>query len=409
MERETMKILFFIKKNSLLKNGEAPIIVRLTINGVEDESRIQRSIDPKVWDQKKGFSKGRTRASLEINDYIDKLRGRIHAMHKELMLEQAYISPSYLLASLFGKVEDRTVLKTMLQEIKHMEDLTGIEYEKITINRYWNCYRSVEKCVKQFYKKDDIVFPELTPQFIRALDKHLRTEKRLCNNTLVRYMKCFKKITNMAIDEGWLKKNPFRGIRYSQESTDPTFLSIFEVKKMIAKEMPAERLAVVKDLFLFCSFTGLAFVDAKDLTKNNIYVDNDGEMWIRKGRTKIKKNRARCISNVPLLKPALEILKKYETHPLCRETGKCLPFYCNQTMNNYLKEIAALCGINKNLTTHVARHTFGTTMTLANKVALSNVSKMMGHTSTRMTEHYARVMDQSIKDEMKGVEARLSL
>lgn len=154
--------------------------------------------------------------------------------------------------------------------------------------------------------------------------------------------------------------------------------------------------------------TGLAFVDAKELRPEHLFRDNDGNLWIRKGRHKMKRNQANCISNVPLLETAQQILERYKDHPLCAQKGLCLPVLSNQKMNSYLKEIADFCGITKNLTTHVARHTFGTTITLANKVSLENVSKMLGHSSTRMTQHYARVLDQNILEDMMNVEKRLA-
>ena len=407
MKHETMKILFVIKKSSLLKNGEAPIVVRVTINGVSDEVRIQRSVLPRMWNQARGCSKGRDRASVELNDYIESLKTRIHSIHKELLLEDALITPSHLLKRLFNKGEKRTLLLTMEKEIKAMEALVGIEYEKITINRYWNCYRCVKKCVETFYDKEDIVFPELSRDFIIHLERHMRLEKHLCQNTLVRYMKCFKKFVNMALNSGWMRINPFAGIQYRQEENDPTFLSMEEVRTIAETEFPVARLNIVRDMFLFSCFTGLAFIDAKELKRSEVVKDNNGRMWIRKVRRKMKKEKAKCISNVPLITPAVEILEKYENHPSCIEKDICLPLFCNQTMNSYLKQIAALCNIDKNLTTHVARHTFATTITLANKVSLENVAKMMGHASTRMTQHYARVLDQTIMSDMEKVQSAL--
>ncbi|NDV80260.1 site-specific integrase [Dysgonomonas sp. 511] len=169
-------------------------------------------------------------------------------------------------------------------------------------------------------------------------------------------MKCFKKIVNMALDQGLMKKNPFAGCKYVQEETDPTFLTKEELQKIEDKEFEIERLRVVKDAFIFCTYTGLAFTDAKELTYKDILTDNNGKMWIRKGRHKMKKNKTRCTANVPLLGPAIKILEKYKDHPKCIDTGVCLPFYSNANMNSYLKDIAASCGIEKNLTTHMARH-----------------------------------------------------
>lgn len=258
MKHETMKILFVIKKSSLLKNGEAPIVVRVTINGVSDEVRIQRSVLPRLWNQARGCCKGRDRVSIELNDYIESLKTKIHNLHKELLLEDALITPSHLLKRLFNKGDKRTFLNTMEKEIKAMEALIGIEYEKITINRYWNCYRCLKACVQSFYEKEDIVFPELSRDFIIYVERHMRLEKRLCQNTLVRYMKCFKKFVNMGLNMGWMRINPFAGIQYRQQENDPTFLTLEEVKTIAGMEFPVARLNIVRDMFLFSLFTNVA-------------------------------------------------------------------------------------------------------------------------------------------------------
>lgn len=409
MKQTNFTIFFFLLKKKVLRTGEAPILVRVTIDGKKAEARIQRSIDPKLWDQSKNCSKGRDRLSKELNDYMQSLSAKLKSIHSKLLMQDALITPRCLLTRLFNKEEKRTVLSFMKSHIEEMETLIGIDYEKVTINRYWNCYRSAKSVIQQFYRKEDITFPELSTEFIRKFEYYLKVERKLCRNTLVRYMKCFKKITNMALDEGWMDKNPFGGIKFTQEETDPVFLTLEELKRIEEQDFPIERMALTKDMFIFSCYTGLAFKDAQELKPSDIYTDNKGKSWIRKGRHKIKKNKARCTSNIPLLKPALEILEKYKGHSKTIEKGCCLPIYCNQTMNGYLKSIAAVCGINKNLTTHVARHTFGTTVTLANKVSLQNVSKMMGHTSTRMTEHYARVMDQTIMEDMENVATILAL
>ena len=159
---------------------------------------------------------------------------------------------------------------------------------------------------------------------------------------------------------------------------------------------------------LLSFYTGLAFADVATLSRENLVQDNNGDWWIRKGRVKLeRRRRASSISNIPLLPVPLAILKKYEDNPVCVKKGCCLPVFCNQKMNSYLKEIADFCGIKKNLTTHVARHTFGTTVTLANNVPLQDVSTMLGHASTRMTQHYARVMDSNLKTSMNHVKERL--
>ena len=410
MQQGTMNILFFVLKTKLLKNGDAPILMRITIDGRYDDIRIQRSIPLKLWNAAKGCSKGKDRMSNELNNYITELNARAFEKHKELMLEQALITPKLILQRVFGKdAEMRTLLGSVREEINSMEKVVNIDYSPITINRYKNVLKKLERAIPVFYEKEDITFYELSPEFIKAFDTYLKTEAELCRNTVVRYMKCLKKITNMALAKEWMRKDPFYGYKMQQDETDPTFLTYEELQAIMNKEFTIPRLALVRDIFVFACFTGLAFSDVSTLNKENLLQDNNGDWWIRKGRIKLEHRRkASSISNIPLLPVPLAILKKYEDNPICLKKGCCLPVFCNQKVNSYLKEIADFCGIKKNLTTHVARHTFGTTIMLANNVPLQDVSAMLGHASTRMTQHYARVMNSSLKESMDNVRNRLA-
>ena len=410
MKQGTMKILFFVLKTKLLKNGEAPILMRITINGQYEETRIQRSVPLKLWNAAKGCSKGKDRASNELNSYLSELATRALEKYKELILEQAISTPSLILKRVFGKdTEMRTLLGAIRQEIKEMEKVVNIDYAPVTINRYKNVLKKLENSIPTFYDKEDITFHELTPEFIKAFDLHLKTEVGLCRNTIVRYMKCFKKITNMALAKGWMKKDAFYGYKMEQDETAPVFLTYDELQTVMNKEFTIPRLALVRDIFIFACFTGLAFVDVSTLKKEDMVQDNNGDWWIRKGRIKLMHRRkASSVCSISLLPVPLAILKKYENNPVCIKKGYCLPVPCNQKMNSYLKEIADFCGIKKNITTHVARHTFGTTITLANNVPLQDVSVMLGHASTRMTQHYARVMNASLKKSMIHVKEQLT-
>ena len=206
-----------------------------------------------------------------------------------------------------------------------------------------------------------------------------------------------------------MKKDAFYGYKMEQDETAPVFLTYDELQTVMNKEFTIPRLALVRDIFIFACFTGLAFVDVSTLKKEDMVQDNNGDWWIRKGRVKLeRRHRASSVCNIPLLPVPLAILKKYEEHPICRKKSLCLPVICNQRMNSYLKEIADLCNIRKNLTTHTARHTFATTITLANKVPLQDVSVMLGHASTRMTQHYARVLNPSLKEVMDNVKNALA-
>ena len=373
-----MKVLFFIRKSKLLKNGEAPIFLRVTVNGQQDEIRIQRSVPIKLWNNTKGRSKGKDRTSVELNSYIESLTVRLYQIHKELLCQEALITPKHLLVKLFSKEERRTVLGTMRKYMEDWTALIGKEYQKSTLSRYGNCYESLETVIHEFYKKEDISFNELNGEFIDAFEMHLRIVRRLSQNTLTKYMSCFRKIIGIARDNGWLTFDPLVGKRkrlFRKEETCPTFLTLEELQRIISKDFSTTRLEHVKDFFLLCCLTGMSYIDVSTLLPIHLYRDNKGQLWIHKSRGWNPDN----------------------------PDGPCLPVPSNQKMNEYLKEIATLCRINKRLTVHVARHTFGTTVTLANNVSLQNVSKMLGHSSTRMTQHYARVLDKNIMEDMQGV------
>lgn len=259
MKQGTMNILFFVLKTKLLKNGEAPILMRITINGQYEEVRIQRSISLKNWNPAKGCSKGKDRASIELNNYIGALTTRAYEKHKELTFESALITPKTILKRVFGKDETiRTLMGTIREEISSMEKVVDIDYSPVTINRYKNVLRKLETFVPRFYEKEDITFHELSPDFIKSFDIFLKTEAGLCRNTIVRYMKCLKKITNMAIAKEWMRKDPFYGYKMEQDETDPVFLTNNELQSIMNREFDIPRLELVKDIFLFACFTNVA-------------------------------------------------------------------------------------------------------------------------------------------------------
>lgn len=331
---------------------------------------------------------------------------RLYQIHKELVCREALITPKHLLVKLFSKDERRTVLGTMKKYMEDWTALIGKEYQKSTLSRYGNCYDSLKTVINEFYKKEDISFNELNGEFIDAFEMHLRIVRKLSQNTLTKYMSCFRKIIGIAKDNGWLTFDPLAGKRkrlFRKEETCPTFLTLEELQRIISKDFSTTRLEQVKDFFLFCCLTGMSYIDVSTLLPAHLCRDNKGQLWIHKSRVKITAAKETCTSNVPLLAPAVAVLDKYKGWNPDNPDGPCLPVPSNQKMNEYLKEIATLCRINKRLTVHVARHTFGTTVTLANNVALQNVSKMLGHSSTRMTQHYARALDHNIMEDMQGV------
>ena len=406
MKRDSFRVLFFLKKTKLLKNGEASVCMRITVNGTRVENNIRKSIDPALWSQAKETARGKSRRACDLNTYIEEARIKLYQIFCELEQQNRPVTAHLLQELFFGQEkpeEVRTLLGTMQEHNDQCRALVGTDYALITVRRYESCRRYLAELIRQRYGKEDLPLAEVNGELVRAFAFYLKTEKGCQQNTVIRYMKCLKKITNLARANDWMAKDPFLGIRFHEKEVVREFLTMDELQTIYRKEFPLERLTLVRDVFIFAAFTGLAFIDVQQLAPEHIVRDNNGNLWIRKPRQKTKN-----MCNIPLLDIPQEILRKYADHPTCRKKGVLLPVPCNQKMNSYLKEIADICMIRKNLTTHCARHSYATSVCLANGVSLENVAKMLGHSNIKMTQHYARVLDSSILRDMMQVERAIS-
>ena len=399
MKQGTMNILFFVLKTKLLKNGEAPILMRITINGQYEEIRIQRSVPLKNWNPAKGCSKGKDRASIELNNYISALTTRAYEKHKELTFESALITPKTILKRVFGKDETvRTLLGTVKEEISSMEKVVDIDYSPVTINRYKNVLRKLETFVPRFYEKNDITFHELSPDFIKAFDVFLKTEAGLCRNTIVRYMKCLKKITNMAIAKEWMRKDPFYGYKMEQDETDPVFLTNNELQAIMNRNFDIPRLELVKDIFLFACLTGLAYADIKQLNPRHIETTAEGRRFIRINR---KKTGVEAV--IPLHPIAEQILDLYNTTDI---HNPVFPLPSRDSIWHEIREIGVILGRTDDLSYHQSRHGFGVLL-ISESISIESIAKMMGHSNIRTTQGYAKITEEKISKEMdKLIEKR---
>lgn len=406
MERNSFSVLFFLKKTKLLKNGEASVCMRITVNNIRSETNIRKSISPSLWNQAKECSRGKDRKSNDLNKFIDEARIRLYNIHHELKEEGLPITAEILRDKLFcleEKEEPKTLITVFQEHNDRCRQLVGKDFALITVRRYESCKRYLAELIKLNYNQDDLPLKDINGEFIRAFDFYLKTEKNCAQNTVIRYMKCLKKITNLSLANEWISKDPFMGIKFHEKEVNREFLTWDELQTVINKKFELPRIELVRDIFIFCAFSGLSFIDVKQLTSEHIVKDINGNYWIRKARQKTKN-----MCNIPLLEVPLSIIEKYKGHPICEKQNVLLPVPCNQKMNSYLKEISDLCGIKKNLSTHSARHSYATSVCLANGVSIENVAKMLGHSDISMTKRYARVLDQSILTDMKKVGNNLS-
>lgn len=407
MKRSSFNVLFFLKKTKLLKNGEASVCMRITVDGTRVENNIRKSIDPSLWSQAKESARGKSRKSCDLNAYIENARIKLHQIFCELEEQNQPITARLLQEIFFGQDKEpeaiRTLIGTMQEHNDQCRALVGKDYALITVRRYESCKRYLAELIRQKYGKDDLPLAEVNGELVRAFEFYLKTEKECQQNTVIRYMKCLKKITNLALANEWIAKDPFIGIKFHEKEVIREFLTMDELLTIYNKEFSLDRITVVRDVFTFAAFTGLAFIDVQQLSAEHIVQDNNGNYWIRKPRQKTKN-----MCNIPLLDIPMQILEKYKSHPTCQKKNVLLPVPCNQKMNSYLKEIADLCNISKCLTTHTARHSYATSVCLANGVSIENVAKMLGHSNIKMTQHYAHVLDSSILKDMMNVRSVLS-
>ncbi|HJC17254.1 MAG TPA: site-specific integrase [Candidatus Alistipes stercorigallinarum] len=405
MERTTFGLLFYIRRDKTNKRGEAPVFMRLTINGERADASIKRFIEPHAWNSAKGKANEKSRGGKDLNLYLDAISANILRIQRDLELDKKEVSAQIILNRYLGKEQsDRhTLMEVFRAHNEKCRALSGISLAPATVIRYETTLRLTEEFLQKNYKKEDCYLDEVTNQFIEDFEFFLKTVRRCCHNTTTKYLLNFKKIIRIALAKGWMKKDPFAQVHFHFEPVEREFLEKQELKAMLNKEITITRLAQVRDIFCFCCLTGLAFTDVQQLRPEHLVADIHGKIWIRKARQKTKN-----MCNIPLLDEAQKIIDRYRDHPYCQTHGVLLPVCSNQKMNSYLKELADICGIRKNLSTHCARHTFAT-LTLASGATIDNVAKMLGHANVNMTRRYAKVLDSSIMRDMEVVAENMAL
>ena len=405
MERTTFGLLFYIRRDKTNKRGEAPVFMRLTINGERADASIKRFIEPHAWNSAKGKANEKSRGGKDLNLYLDAISANILRIQRDLELDKKEVSAQIILNRYLGKEQsDRhTLMEVFRAHNEKCRALSGISLAPATVIRYETTLRLTEEFLQKNYKKEDCYLDEVTNQFIEDFEFFLKTVRRCCHNTTTKYLLNFKKIIRIALAKGWMKKDPFAQVHFHFEPVEREFLEKQELKVLLNKEITITRLSQVRDIFCFCCLTGLAFMDVQQLKPEHLVADIHGKIWIRKARQKTKN-----MCNIPLLDEAQKIIDRYRDHPYCQTHGVLLPVCSNQKMNSYLKELADICGIRKNLSTHCARHTFAT-LTLASGATIDNVAKMLGHANVNMTRRYAKVLDSSIMRDMEAVAENMAL
>ena len=393
---KTFNLLFYVKKAKINSKGEAPIYLRITIDGKITEISTKRTILSLRWNSKAQKVNGSSDESRSINIYLKTFEQKVYDAYHQLMRDGEDVTSESLKNKLLGTGKSiRTLIPIFEDHNDRMEKLIDKEFAKGTLTRYKTCLKHTKAFLKLKYNISDIDIKKIDYAFLNDFELFLRTEKFCNNNSAVKYIKNFGKIIRICIANGWIDRDPFLNYNSTFNEVTRVFLNEEEIERLFNKDFKNERLSQVRYIFLFSCFTGLAYIDTQKLTDANVSIGLDGNKWIYTKRQKTK-----TTSNIPVLPQAEQIIEKYRNHPSCLNSGKLLPVLSNQKMNAYLKEIADLCGINKELTYHIARHTFATTVTLSNGVPIESVSKMLGHKNIKTTQHYAKILDKKVSEDM---------
>ncbi|HTN17072.1 MAG TPA: site-specific integrase [Chitinophagaceae bacterium] len=401
---EKFSMLLILEKSKKTKEGKSPITIRITVDCKRSELSLGQKINEELWNQDAGVVKGNSQEARQINAYIDKAKARLRQVYDQLSGTHDYVSAAMVKDAYQGKKKET---KTLLETV---DFVVGILEKKVTTGhrasgtlKRWKVTRNkVVAFVRYQYNVSDILLTDIKYAFAEDFINFLMLEQRMESNTAMKYLTNTKQVIKTAVDRNWLIKNPLSGYKCKYVNPDRDILSEGEIQKFYHKTLPLARLREVRDIYLFMCFTGYAYKDVCLLTPDHVVKFFDGEDWIVKNREKTW-----CRENVPLLPIAKKIIQKYSDHPYCRVNNVLLPVNSNQKFNAYLKEVSELCGISKNLTTHTARHTFATTVTLSNGVPLETVSALLGHKSIRTTQIYAKIVAQKISDDMSMLKEKL--
>ncbi len=395
-------ILFLLKTSKERKNGDYPIYVRVTHKKRRIELSTGLFTKQEYWDAANQQVNGKSTDIKNTNNRIRKIYGNILDAYYKLEASNENFEIKHLKSELTGISDSHTLFEIFDYYIDTISAQLGNGFSAGTLKHYKTSKNRLQEFVKKKFRKLDVDILDIDYAFIADFDKYLKEHYKNNLNTVWGYHKHLKKILNIAVSFDYIVKNPYIKFKVKKQEAKREYLTLTELKIIKEKDIEIGRLRIVRDIFLFACYTGLSYVDIAKLSANHIQKGVDGDDWIIIDRTKTS---TRC--RIPLLDVPMKIIEQYKNYPVCENKGLLLPVLTNQRMNSYLKELADICHIKKNLTMHVARHSFATSVTLNNGIPIETVSKMLGHTSIKTTQVYAKIVDEKISKDMKKLKAIL--
>ncbi|MCC4214385.1 site-specific integrase [Leeuwenhoekiella parthenopeia] len=395
---KTFSISFFIRKTKK-SPSKALLYVRLTVNGKSKEISLKRELVTDKWNQSQSKVQGSGIEAIQINRKIERVRSKLYDCYDELLNEESFITADTIKNRFLGSDEKHKTLLTILAY--HSTNMKRV-LKPGTLKNYSTTEQYLKEFLKIGLKVPDIYLKHINYEFTIGFETFLRNKSSLNNNGVMKHMERFKKIMGLAVNLDWIEKNPTSRFKLRFDKVDMVYLNQNELKRLKEFQFSNNTYSTTRDVFIFACYTGLAYADVKALKTDNVQIGVDGKKWIFTKR--IKTDTA---VRIPLLKEAERVLKQYEIDPRTINSDKLLPVFSNQKTNKYLKELTPICKIRKKLSFHAARHTFATTVTLANGVPIETVSKLLGHHKISTTQIYARVIDAKISSDIDILRTKL--
>ena len=399
-----IKVTFWLRSSKKTSQKRVPIYVRVWYNYEHFTKSTGLSIKSIEWDKKTMKVRGNSDKANSINSQLDGIKIRVFQIVNQLTIAGKPFNLHEIKKILDGKDENQmTLLRFMQQHLNEMEKLLGKEYEKATLVKYTNTNLRLKQFIKYYYKRSDLYLYELNHSFISEFVIYLKNRHGNSTTTCYKHFQRLTRVIKKAINYGYLDKYPFGDYKIRMPKKRIEYLTMDEVNKIEHTDFKIKRLNTIRDIFIFCCYTGMAYAEVESLTPENISKGIDGDLWLNIIRKKTKKHY-----QVPLLQKALDIIEKYKKDPICLKKNRLLPVPSNVKYNAYLKEIADIAGIKKHLTTHLARKTFASTIMLSNGVNIAVLSKILGHASVQVTlDSYASVVDELLLRNVKELKNKL--
>ena len=391
--RSTFKVLFFLKRDKQKTNGMIPLFCRITVDGQEARFGMKCDVNSQYWDVKASKATGRTVEAAKINTLLDTTKAAIYRIYREIQERDNYVTAEKI-KNIFLGIEQKhqTLLELFDYHNKERQTMIGVNISQAVYDSYLKIRQQVADFLLHKYNLSDISVREVNSQILLDFEAHLLLQHGYARNTLVTVLKKLRHVFELAVKKDWIYKNPFKEYDLQWQDVDRGYLTQAEIDTLIDFQFEEKSLEKTRDIFIFCTFTGLSYTDVKHLTYDNIQSSFYGKLWIKGRRLKTDVEYSIPLLNIPKM-----ILEKYKG---TTKNNLALPVYHAVNYNKFLKEVAKVCGINKRMSSHLARHTFAT-LTLTQGVSIETVSKMLGHTNISTTQIYAKVINEKVDNEMK--------